>query len=832
MSNSWALAARLARRDLSRSLRGLRLLFLCIFLGVATIAAIGSLTAAITGELAERGQLILGGDVQVAMNQRAASEAEAAAMRSAGTVSETIRMRTMARRPDTGAAVLSELKGVDSAYPLYGSLLVGGRPAPELRPTDIFITPDLGERLGVGRGDRLRFGEADFSIAGVISEEPDRVGEGFTLGPPALVSTEGLERTGLVQPGSLFTTKYRLRIPPGADPEQVIESLRSDFPDSSWELRDRGRAAPGASRFFDRMGQFLTLVGLAAMVIAGIGVSNGVGSYLGNKQDSIATLKMLGAQSGDIGRTFIVQIGLVTVLAIVAGLAVGALLPVAAIAVAGDLLPVKPGIRLYPVPLAVSAAYGLLMALIFVLPPLGRARMQPVATLFRHAVARRRRPDARTLAAVAIAGAAVVALAVGTSDNPLFAASVLGAVAAVLLLLALLGWAIRRVARAIPRPRRPLLRLAITGLYRPGAQTVGLIVALGLALTLFVTLAAVQTSLAAEMERTVPEQAPDMFVLDIPAERRGEFEALVGKAAPAASVNIVPTLRGTITRVRGAEPTAEQRRELPFLFGERGVTYSDTLPEGSTITQGRWWPADYRGPPLVSLDAEAAQELGLKVGDSLTVSVLGREIDARIASLREIEWETMGFNYILLFPPSTLASAPHNLAATVMTDASGQRAVTRAVLAALPSASVIDVGEIIAQVSTILDQMAVAILVAASVAVLAGIAVLIGALAAARQARSYDSVILKLLGATRGQVLSAQALEYAVLAAVVAAVSLALGLAGGWFVIVQVFEFGWAPDWWVVIPTLLGGAVLTLAIAILGSLPLLSVRAASALRQL
>ena len=436
------------------------------------------------------------------------------------------------------------------------------------------------------------------------------------------------------------------------------------------------------------------------------------------------------------------------------------------------------------------------------------------------------------MAAVSMGSMAVVALAVGTSDNPLFAASVLGAVAAVLLLLALLGWAIRRLARSVPRPRRPLLRLAVTGLYRPGAQTVGLVVALGLALTLFVTLAAVQTSLWAEIERTVPEQAPDMFVLDIPAERRGEFESLVGSAAPAASVDVVPTLRGTITRANGAEPTPEHRREQRFLFGERGVTYSDTLPEGSTLTAGRWWEAEYRGPPLVSLDAEAAEELGLAVGDTLSVSVLGREIDARIASLREIEWETMGFNYILVFPPSALAGAPHNLAATVTTDGPGQQAVTRAVLAALPSASVIDVGEVIEQVSTILDQMAVAILVAASVAVLAGIAVLIGALAAARQARSYDSIILKLLGATRGQVLGAQALEYAVLAAVVAAVSLALGLFGGWFVIVQVFEFGWAPDWSVILATLIGGAALTLAIAVLGSLPLLSVRAASALRHL
>jgi putative ABC transport system permease protein len=831
MSPGWRFATRLARRDLSRSLRGLRLLFLCIFLGVATLAAIGSLTAAITGELATRGQVILGGDVQVGMSQRQASAAERAAMERAGQVSETIRLRSMARSPD-GAAVLAELKGVDSLYPLYGALEVGGRSVRAPAPDEIYIAPELGERLSLQAGGRLRFGEAEFRIAGIIAEEPDRVGEGFTLGPVALVSMDGLRRTGLVQPGSLYDTRYRLRLPASADPEAVAEDLKERFPASSWELRDRDRAAPGANRFFDRMGQFLTLVGLAALVIAGIGVSNGVASYLRQKQDGIATLKMLGATAGDIGRVYLVQIGLVTLLAVGAGLLVGAMLPPLAIAIAGDLLPVQPGLRLHPLPLAVSAAYGLLMALIFVLPPLGRARLLPVATLFREMVAERRRPDRRTIVLVLAAAALVVALAVGTSDNRLFAASVLGAVVGVIVLLMALGWAVRRVARGLPRPRRPLLRLAVTGLHRPGAQTVGLVVALGLALSLFVTLAAVQTSLSAEIARAVPDRAPDQFVLDVPAVERGRFEAIVREAAPRSELNVVPNLRGTITAY--GETRVADLEELPegawFLRGERGVTYSPTVPQGSDVVEGAWWPADYRGPPLVSLDREAAEILGLGIGDTITVSVLGREIEARIASLREIHWDTMGFNYIMVFPPSTLASAPHNLAATISGDTARQPALTRALLAAFPSVSIVDVGELISEVGTILDQMAAAILVAASVAVLAGIAVLIGAIAASRQARSYDSVIMKMLGATRRQILAAQALEYGLLALVVAAASLGFGVAGAWFVIVQVFEFGWRPDWAVILGTLLAGSVLTLGIALLGSLPLLRLRPAAALR--
>ena len=830
----WGLAWNLAWRDLHRSLQGLRLLFLCIFLGVATLAAIGSLTSAITSEIAERGRVILGGDIQVSMSQRQASPDELQALRAAGQVSETVRMRAMARSDVDGPAVLTELKAVDAPYPLYGSLIVDSRAVKAPAADQVYIAPELADRLGVGRGAILRFGEADFRVAGIIAQEPDRVGEGFTLGPVAIVSMAGLQQTGLVQPGSLITSKYRLRLPASSQPETVTGALKERFPASSWEFRDRDRAAPGASRFFERMGQFLGLIGLAALTIAGIGVSNGVGAYLRRKRDGIATLKMLGATSSDIGRLYLLQTGMVTLLGVAAGLAFGTLVQAIAVASVGDLLPVRPGFQMHAAPLLVSAAYGVLMALIFVLPPLGRARVQPVASLFREAVARRRGIGWRAILSASAALALIVALAAGTAREPFFTLSVLGAVGASILLLALAGLAVTRLARTVPRPRQPLVRLAVTGLHRPGSQTVGLVIALGLALTLFVSIAAIQTSLTAEIENTVPKRAPDQFVLDIPSNQRARFEAIVRRQAPKADVNIVPNLRGTITAF-GDTRVADIDEPPPgawFLRGERGVTYSASLPEGSELAAGEWWPADYRGPPLVSLDREAAEILRIGVGDTLTVTVLGREIVARIASLREIHWDTMGFNYILVFPPSVLQGAPHNLAATLDLEPAQEAKVSRAVLQAFPSATIVEVGEIITEVSSILRQMSVAILLAGSAAVLAGIAVLIGALAASRLARSYDSIILKTLGATRFQILAVQALEYGLLALVVTGISLSLGLAGAWYVIVKVFEFGWSPNWPVVLATLAMGAAVTLSLALLSSLPILRLRPADALRAL
>ncbi|MFZ2998579.1 ABC transporter permease [Sphingobium sp.] len=836
----WAQSWRIARRDLHAGFRGLRLLFLCLFLGVATLAAIGSLTAAITKELSRRGQALLGGDIEIAMTQREARFGDKEAFRLLGTLSETIRLRAMAQRiGGTGAgdappAVLTELKGVDTLYPLYGALTLREGVYRPLDPNQIVIGDALAQRLGVGRGDRLRYGTASFIVTGIVADEPDRLGEGFTLGPVAIVSLDGLRRTGLIQPGSLYSSKYRIRLAPQYDAATVVKDMDKAHDADGWTFKDRDHAAPGANRFIERMGQFLSLIGLAALVIAGIGVSNGVASYLAAKRGGIATLKVLGATSADIGRIYRMQVGAVALLGIVAGLIVGALLPSLIVTLAGDVLPVSPGFRLYPLPLLTSAAYGLLIAFLFTFPPLGRARTQPAAAIFRGVVETRGGIDRRSLAAMGGAGALLIALALFTAREPLFSAAVLGATAGVLLLLLGLGWAVARLARLAPRPRRPLLRLAVANLHRPGAQTAALIVALGLALTLFVTLAGIQTSLNSEIRNVVPEKAPNQFVLDIPSGAVDRFRQVVRGQAPEAQLNIVPSLRGTIVAY-GSQRVADLKT-LPegawFLRGERGVTYSDVLPQGSDLVAGRWWPRDYAGPPLVSLDEAAAKVMSIGVGDSLTVSILGREITARVASLRKVNWDTMGFNYVLVFSPRTLVSAPHSMTATITMDKGHDSAMTRALLAAFPGVSVISVGDVIDQVGQIMTQMSSAIVVAASVAILAGVAVLVGAIAASRQARSYDSVILKTLGATRWQVLGGQAIEYGLLAAMLALVALGLGTGAAWFVIVQVFEFSWSPDWLIVLATLGGGALLTLGIGLAGSIPIMSVRPAAALRQL
>ena len=770
-----------------------------------------------------------------AVAQRETTGDELAALKQSGTLSETIRMQAMARLPDGSDTQLVELKGVDDAYPLYGRFtLESGKTVSAPAREEIYVTPALMQRLSLKIGDRIAFGEAGFTISGVIGDEPDRLSEGLSLGPVAITSLDGLRDTNLIQPGSLFESKYRLKLPATADPRAIGDQLSEQFPNAAWEIKTRDDGAPSTRRFIERMGQFLTLVGLASLVIAGIGVGNGVASYLRGKQGAIATLKILGADSAMIFRIYLFQIMAVALGAITLGLVIGALAPLAIIEIAGDVLPIKPEFSLYPVPLLVSALYGFLIAVIFALPPLSRAKTIPAAGIIRGEGRSWRQIDRQSWIGVGLAVAAIVALAVGTADEPLFSASFLGAAAAILLLLAALGALIRWLASKAPRPKQPLLRLALTSLHRPGSQTGQLVVALGLGLTLFATLAAIQTSLTNEIRSTVPRDAPSFFVLDIPVERADEFRARVAETASDAEVNVVPTLRGTITEFGGQR--VSELETLPegawVLRGDRGLTYSATIPEGSEVVAGKWWAPDYEGPPLVSVDQEQGAALGLEIGDSLTVSLLGVEIPARVASFRKVNWRNFGFNYVLVFPPSVLANVPHNVAATIQMDTAREDRLLSILPKEFPSISMVKVKEIASQIGDILDQMASAIAAAASIAIFSGIAVLIGAIAASRQARVYDSVILKLLGATRSQILTVQAIEYALLALLLSLVALGLGLLAGWFVITQIFEFTWQPDWGIVLLTLGIGAIVTLGIGLLGSIPVLSAKPARALREL
>lgn len=838
MTLPWRTAWTIARRDLSARFRGLRLLLVCLFLGVGALAAIGTLTGAISTELSSRGRAILGGDIEVAVWQRSPTAPELAAFAKEGKVSGGYRMQAMARAGELAAPV--ELKAVDQAWPLVGRLtLLDGRQVGMPNAGEVWLGQGAADRLGIGPGGTIAIGTATLKVGGIIADEPDRLGEGFTLGPVVIARLDVPDKAGLTAPGAMYRAKWRIATPASVNPEAVVDRLKKQFPSAGFEARTRERAAPGAERFVARMGDFLVLVGLAALVIAGIGIGGGVSSYLEARRGSVATLKVLGATSGDIARIYLLQIGAAAIVGSIAGLFTGVLVTPLLASALGALLPVAPGLTFDPVALLRAAAFGLLVALVFAAPPLLSARRFPAMAIFRARVSPLANNWRDAVLPVGLGMAGIAALALIGARQPLISAWFLGGALALLLLLGGLGWSIRTLAARLPRPKQPLLRIALANLHRPGAQTGALVTALGFGLSAFVLLAAIQTSLDANIAARVPQRAPDYFVLDVPRDRAQEFVRTVQTDALGAKVRTVPALRGSILAYGPADKLVRvaDLHEIPEnawpLRGERGLTYSDGVPEGNTVTEGQWWPKNYSGESLVSVDEKLAEALDLKVGDQLTIGLLGVERTARISSFRRIDWDSLGFNYVLVFSPNAIADAPHNLAAMIDLPKTGDRGgLLRTLVKDFPSSSVIEVGSVLNQARDLLRQVSLAILSAASVAVLAGIAVLLGAIAAARASRTYDNVILRVLGASRGQLLILQLAEYALLATVLAGVALALGMGTAWLVVVKLFEFDWLPDWPSVLATLGFGLALVIGFALAASLPLLRAKPAQALREL
>ncbi len=836
---SLTLAARLARRELRGGLAGFRIFLACLTLGVAAIAAVQSVASGVLDGLREDGQAILGGDVALRQIYTPATDAQRAFLAERGVLSTGVDMRAMARSPDGARTALVELKAVDELYPLYGGIDLRGGLDLDMALARLdgvwgaAVEPIVLERLDLALGDRIGLGETVLEVRAVIEREPDRASGGFSVGPRLMMAEAALAETGLQQPGSMIYYEYRLRLEDGVSVAAFRQQLGATFPDAGWRVRDFTNAAPRLERTVGQLALFLTLVGLTALLVGGIGVGSAIKSYLDGKIATIATLKVLGARNGLVFETYLMQTLALAAAGIAAGLLLGGAAPFLVGGVVSGLLPVDVALGVYPGALGVAAAFGLLTALTFSLWPLARARDVPAGALFRDLVAPARRwPRPAFIAATGLSGALLAGLAVATAVDRVFAAwFVLGAAASILAFRGA-AWAVMAGARRIGRPRRPALRLALANLHRPGAPTPTVVLSLGLGLTVLVAIALIEGNLSRQVQDDIPDAAPAFFFVDIQPHQIGPFrealEAIEGVDEPEA----VPSLRGRIVAVNGMP--ADQSLVDPeygwLLRGDRGVTYRAAPRPDDDIVAGDWWPADYAGPPLLSVYRDIATAFGIGIGDRLTVNVLGRDIEAEVANLRAIDWGSLSINFTLVFSPQPLAAAPHTFLATVGAVPEAEAAVQGTIAERFANVTAVRVREALDTINRLLGQVAAAVRSAASVTVIAGTLVLAGAIAAGHRRRVYDSVVLKVLGATRGDVLRAFVLEYGLLGVVTAVIAGAVGSVAGWAVLSFVLEIDWVFLPSAVLTTVVLCTAITLGVGFAGTWRALGQKAAPLLR--
>jgi putative ABC transport system permease protein len=837
MTNSW----RIARRELRGGLRGFRLFVACLALGVGTIAAVGSIASSVIGGLEKDGAILLGGDATLSVTYKDISVTERAWLDRNADVSRILYFRSMARSVDSDKRTLTEIKMVDDAYPLYGKLEV----FPRAKNADLFAKRDgawgavadvvLLRQLGINRGGFLRLGDATYQIRGTIENEPDRISgvSPIQIGPRLMASNASVQDSGLIEPGSQVWYFYRVRLKDGQSLKSWKTKLQKAFPDALWVLRDRTNASPLIKSFVDRTTLFMTLVGLIALLIGGVGVSNAVRDYLTNKFETIATLKCMGASARHIFEAYLLQVMIMALSGITLGLLMGGLAPVFASEILLNELPIMSRIDVYWQPLALAASFGFLTALAFSIWPIAQACDLPAAGLFRASIVRFRAVPRWPFAlATVILLAALAILAIGTAHNRIVALWFVAGASLAMLLFGITGIFVARAAKNLGASSSTGLRLALANLHRPGAPTGSVVMSLGLGLTVLVTVALIEANLGNQITKSLPKKAPGYFFMDIQNDQVDKFENVVSQVNGFRELRRTPMLRGRVTRLNGktAQPenVAEEGRWI--LRGDRGVTWARELPDGETVVAGKWWPANYSGMPLVSMAKRNAAALDLDIGDTITINILGRNITGEITNLRDVQWGSLRMNFLFIFSPGPLNDAPQTHLATVHADPLLEEGIERAVTDNFPNVTTIRVREVLDTVNVFLGRLGFAIRLTAGVAIAAGTLVLAGAVAAGHRRRIYDSIVLKVLGASRRRIIVILMIEYGLLGLVTALVASVAGSIAAWAIVTEVMRLEFTTDIIAIILAVAIAMPVTLVLGLFGTWQALGQKAAPLLR--
>ncbi len=839
---SLKIASRIARRELRGGLRGFRIFLLCLTLGVGAIAAVGSVRVSIQNGLSREGAVLLGGDAELQFTHRFATQGEKDWMAAqGGRMSEIVDFRAMAvLGEDVLDTALTQVKAIDGQYPLYGRVELNPDQALERALSTVDGTPGavmeqgLIDRLDLAIGDKFRLGETTFELRAALVREPDSAGSGFGFGPRTIVMASALSGSGLLSPGTVFDTAYRLALRNDSGLTALQAEAEHLFTDKGMRWRDKRNGTPGVAVFVERIGSFLVIVGLAGLAVGGVGVFAAVRAFLEGKTEVIATLKTLGAEGRMVFQVYFLQIGLLSLAGVCAGLALGAGLPLVFGPLIQAQLPIPAAIGIYPGPLLEAGLYGVLTAFLFTLWPLARARDTRAAALFRGSVdTARRRPR---IVFVAIAAAALVALvgsAATLSGIPTLALWSLGGLVAAMLVLAVAAIAVRWIARRASGWQmlrgRTALRLALGSVGGPGGEASAVVLSLGLGLAVLATIGQIESNLRSAIDRELPAVAPSFFFLDIQDDQLDGFLARLANDEGIRRVDTAPLLRGIITQIND-QPAQEFAPGHWVVEGDRGVTYAEKIPGNSHLTSGDWWPDNYDGPPLISFAQHEAEEIGLKLGDRITVNILGRDITASIASFRAVDFSDASINFVITMNPGALAGAPHTSIATVYTSLDAEAAILRDLTRQFPNITAISVRDAIERVSTALRGIAADTSYGAGATLLTGFVVLIGAAAAGERARTFEAAVLKTIGATRGRILASFALRSIILGVAAGGVAIGAGALAGWGVMRFVMDTTYAFEPYSALAIVTGGALATLVSGLGFAWRALAVRPAQVLR--
>jgi putative ABC transport system permease protein len=800
-SRAWL---RIARRELAGGVGGFWIYLACLALGAWAIAASGSVTTAFNAGLTTQSHMLLGGDAALNLSQREATPDEIAWMKTRaepGKVSQAAGVDLMGRK---GAVIRQvDVRGIDGAYPLVGAIRLNpGAPsvADAMAQRDgvwgIIASPKFISDFGVKPGDRITLGDKTVEIRATLVSEPDRLTTADEFQPRALIAIEALRDWGQLEQGRLFRTTYRLLLRPG-EADHIEADVKAAWGEAGMRFVGPKDAVEGLRDLLDMMNTFMSVIGIAALAAGGVGVSQATTSFLESRVESIAALKALGADAGTIRAAYAAQLAVLAALGSAVGVALGSLSPWILKVTVGDKIPLPSVLAFYPMPLLKAFLLGMLAAVMFATPALGRARATPPAALFRNlGEGMGKAPWAERIVAM-IAALLLIAVATLGAGRPWMVVGLLvgaGIAWGVLMGAALL---IKRLARAAAKRSRGYVRLALSNLGGPGSLAPTVAPALGLGLALLTLVAVVQTNVLGQIRDTAPANAPSLFFRQIPQDSIDAFDQLMRElgvdTADLKTYRRAPFILGRVISLKGKElqPEDVSDRAQWIVRGEAPMTYLGPQPPEVNIRAGKWWPADYKGPLLVSVEETAARGLGLKVGDTLGFRIFGRDLDAKVASIRRVDWGGFGANMAFILSPGTLEAAKPFHTAILQVPPAKEDGIIKAVADRFPGVLTFPLRRTLQTAADLLDQISLVVIVLASVVTLAGILVLFGAFAAAARKRRRESALLKTFGASRPAILALYAFEFALAGLAAAALGVGMGVLAAHPIVINIIEAKW-----------------------------------------
>ena len=846
---NWRMWPSLTAREFRGSIGRIVFFAVCLAVGVAAVVAVAGLSRSLDTTIRAQARQLLAADLAVSSRRPIAPEVFSvvdaiphARWLEVRELPSVVSEPADPDDPTPGASVLSELKAVGEGYPFYGELTTEPPAAieKELNDRTVVVAPELLSSLDLEVGDDLSIGGVPFTIMGVVTAEPDRMGASFAFAPRVFLSIGGLERTDLTGTGSRVSYRLLVRMPDGTTPEALAAAAvaigeaiaRPEFV----ELETASDAQPALRAGLDRVERFLGLVALLSLFIGGIGVAQAVRAWLAGRLDAIAVMRALGVRPREVFALYLGQTALLAVLGSVVGALAGTLVARAVPALVSGLLPVEIEVGWQPLAMVRGMALGLGVALLFGLRPLVDAmRVPPIRVLRRDADPL---PISRVmgavLAVILMAGVATTAAVQSGSITRglLFAAGLMAATA----VLAGSAWLVVLATSRAPRDRGSfLMRHGLAALARPGSGTLGAIVALGLGVLTVVGMYLIQERVSAQLEADLPDQAPTVFLVDIqPDQWAGVEESL--RMANARNIDSVEVVIGRLASINGvpvaelAETAVDRSSDRRWvLTREQRLTSLETLPEDNIVVDGELW--SHPDQAEVSIELDFARDLGVGVGDTLVFDIQGVPVELFVSSLRTVEWESFSINFFLVVEPGVLDRAPRFRIAAARLDEMAEQPLQNELAARYPNVTMLRIREVLEKVTGILEQLGNGIRFLGAFTVLAGIAILAGAVSAGAVRRGRQVALFKTLGMTRVQVVAVFAMEYALIGLVAGVLGTIGAGVMAWMVIHFGFQIPWAWHPVAMVAALVATVALSVVAGLAASIRALTVRPLAVLRQ-